>query len=44
MKQKKESKLQDVVGTSSNPFDEGKSITSIGNKLIKTHFKNKDKN
>jgi hypothetical protein len=35
---KKESKLQDFVGTSSNPFDQGKSITGIGNKLIKTPF------
>jgi hypothetical protein len=36
MMQKKESKLQDFVGTSSNLFDQGKSITDIGNKLIKT--------
>jgi hypothetical protein len=35
---KKGSKLQDFVGTSSNPFDQGKSITGIGNKLIKTPF------
>jgi hypothetical protein len=35
---KKESKLQDFVGTSSNPFDQGKSISGIGNKLIKTPF------
>jgi hypothetical protein len=38
---KKESKLQDFVETTSNPFDQGKSITGIGNtgignKLIKT--------
>ena len=38
MKQKKESKLQDFVETSSNTFDQGKSITGIGNKLIKTQF------
>ena len=35
---KKESKLQHFVRTSSNPFDQGKLITGIGNKLIKTPF------
>lgn len=35
---KKESKLQDFVRTSSNPFDQGKSITGSGNKVIKTPF------
>jgi len=29
---KKESKLQDFVETSDNPFDSGKSITGLGNK------------
>jgi len=31
--------LQDFVETSSNPFDQGKSITGIGNKVKKTPFK-----
>jgi len=35
---KKESKLEDFVETTSNPFDQGKSITGIGNKVIKTPF------
>gem|GEM_PF-2455850 len=35
---KKGSKLQDFVRTSSNLFDQGKSITGIGNILIKTPF------
>jgi hypothetical protein len=38
MKQKKESKLQDFVESTSNQFDQGKLITGIGNKLIKTPF------
>jgi hypothetical protein len=36
---KKEGKLQDFVETTDNPFDQGKSITGIGNKVTKTPFK-----
>jgi len=36
---KKEGKLQDFVKTSSNPFDQGKSIQDLGNKVKKTPFK-----
>ena len=32
---KKESRLKDFVETSSNPFDQGKTITGIGNKVQK---------
>jgi len=35
---KKESKLQDFVETSDNPFDSGKSITGLGNKKPKNTY------
>jgi hypothetical protein len=35
---KKESKLQDFVQPSTNPFNEGKSITGLDNKVKKTPF------
>ena len=36
-----ESKLQDFVETSSNPFDTGKSIVGLDNKVKKTRFQKK---
>jgi len=41
---KKESKLQDFVLISYNPFDAGKTIEGIGNKNQKTEIKSKDRN
>jgi len=41
---KLESKLQDFVETTSNPFDQGQNIIGLGNKVKKQDIKNKDKN
>jgi hypothetical protein len=41
---KKEGKLHDFGETSHNPFDQGKPITGIGNKVKNLLFKSKCRN